>query len=462
MNDLTTGSEARAIVLFSLPMLIGNVFQQFYNMVDSIVVGNFVGKAALAAVGACFPVLFLMVALIMGVTMGTTVLVAQYFGARDFRSVRAAVNTAYLVLIVSGALMTAAGILVAPRIVQALEVPADAAPMTLTYLRILFSGMLATFGYNAVSAILRGLGDSRTPLYILIFSTLLNVVLDLVLVLGFHAGVAGVALATVVSQGVSFAGALLLLDRRDSYVRMSIRELRLDRDMLARTIRIGLPTGIQQTLVASGHMVIMRIVNSFGTDVTAGFTAAMRLDSFAMMPAMNLSQALSTFTGQNMGAGRTDRVSRGFRAGLLIGLTIAALAGLVMILFGGGLVSIFNRDPAVVSVGERYLLVAGTFYMVFTTMFVTNGVIRGAGDAMVPLFTTLLALWVVRVPCATWFSSFMGPDGVWWAMPVGWTVGCAATVLYYASGRWKRIRLTGRRAAPGELAAQTAPGGDGQ
>lgn len=455
VKDLTTGGEARAIVLFSLPMLIGNVFQQFYNMVDSIVVGNFVGKAALAAVGACFPVMFLMVALIMGVTMGTTVLVAQFFGAKDYSGVRAAVNTSYLILLVSGVVLSVAGVLSAPLVVRMLGVPPDAAPLTRTYLTILFSGMLATFGYNAVSAILRGMGDSKTPLYILIVSTLMNAGLDLLFVIVFRMGVAGVALATVIAQAVSFAGAMLVLDSRNRFVRFSLRELKFDRSMFMRTMKIGLPTGIQQTVVASGHMVIMRIVNSFGTDVTAGFTAAMRLDSFAMMPAMNLSQALSAFTGQNMGAGEIGRVARGFRAGLLIGLAISTVVGLAVILLGRDLVSIFNRDPAVVSVGERYLLVAGTFYTIFTIMFVTNGVIRGAGEAMVPLFTTLLALWIVRVPCAIWFSSFMGPDGVWWAMPAGWTVGCTATVLYYASGRWKRSRLAGPPRAEASAGLET-------
>jgi putative MATE family efflux protein len=299
------------------------------------------------------------------------------------------------------------------------------------------------FGYNSVSAILRGLGDSKTPLYVLIFCTLLNIVLDLLFVLVLHMGTAGVAWATVLSQGVSFAVALVHLDSRNPYLRLKPSEVRADREILRHTVRLGLPTGIQQALVASGHLVLMRLVNRFGTDATAGFTAASRLDSFAMMPAMNLSQAVSAFTGQNIGAGRTDRVRRGFRVGLLGGLAISALVGLVVILAGRSLVMLFNQDPAVVSAGERYLLVVGMFYMLFSTMFVANGVLRGAGDAVVPLLTTILALWIVRIPCAVWFSGSMGLDGIWWAIPAGWTVGCTATMLYYASGRWSRKALTG-------------------
>jgi putative MATE family efflux protein len=447
MKDLTRGGEARALVFFSVPMLLGNVFQQFYNMVDSIVVGNFVGKTALAAVGASFPVIFLMVALIMGLTMGATVLVAQFFGARQFDRIRATVDTTYIALFWSGIVVSVLGVLGTPWILGVLDIPADAAVEAATYLRILFAGMLGMFGYNAVSAILRGLGDSKTPLYILIFSSLTNVVLDLLFVIAFGWGVAGVAWATVISQGLSFVGALLVLDSRNRYVRLSIRDLRFDPEIFRISMKIGLPTGLQQTAVASGHMVLMRIVNGFGTDVTAGFTAAGRLDSFAMMPAMNLSQAMSTFTGQNIGAGRTDRVRRGLRAGLALSLAASLFTGLAVILFGRELVSIFSRDPGVVSVGERYLLIAGPFYLLFSIMFLVNGVLRGAGDAVIPLFTTLLALWVVRVPCAIWFSSFMGPDGVWWAMPAGWTVGCIASMLYYSSGRWKSRALV-KPAAP--------------
>ncbi len=443
MKDLTRGGEARTLLFFAFPMLLGNVFQQMYNMVDSIVVGNFVGKTALAAVGASFPIVFLMVSLIMGLTMGTTVLVAQFYGAGDHARVRASVNTAYITLFWAGSFVSIAGVVTAPWILELLDIPADAADQAQTYLRVLFGGMLAMFGFNAVSAILRGLGDSKTPLYILILATLVNTGLDLLFVVVLGMGVAGVAWATVIAQGLSFVGALLVLGRRDHFVRLSLRELSFDREIFRQTVRIGIPTGMQQTLVATGHMVLMRIVNGFGTDVTAGFTAANRLDSFAMMPAMNLSQAVSAFTGQNIGAGLVDRVRRGLRAGLLASFAISALTGAVVIIFGRNLVQLFSPDPMVVSIGERYLIVVGVFYTLFSIMFLVNGVLRGAGDAMVPFFTTLLALWVVRVPCAVWFSSFMGPDGIWWAIPAGWSVGAAATILYYASGRWKGRSITG-------------------
>jgi putative MATE family efflux protein len=442
MRDLTRGSEAVQIIMFTLPMLIGNVFQQLYNTVDSLVVGNLVGKTALAAVGASFPILFLMVSLIIGITMGTTVVVAQNFGARNFAGVRAAVDTAYIFLFWAGIALTAAGLLCSRWLIGLLDVPPEATEQAVVYLRILFAGMLASVGYNAVSAELRGLGDSKTPLYLLVFSTLLNTLLDLLFVGAFSWGVAGAAWATVISQTISFGGAVMILNGRNEFVRLSIRELRFDRESFGRSMRIGLPTGLQQTLVASGMMVLTRIVSGFGTSVLAGFTVASRLDSFAMMPAMSISQALSAFTGQNIGAGKIERVRRGFRAGLLIGLCISGATSVVVITLGHPLVSMFNPDPEVVSTGEQYLLIVGIFYMVFSTMFVVNGVLRGAGEALVPLLNTILALWVVRVPCAIWFSSMAGPAGIWWSMPAGWTAGCAAALLYYASGRWKRNGLT--------------------
>lgn len=422
-------------------MLLGNVFQQFYNMVDSVVVGNLVGKTALAAVGAAFPILMLMVSLMIGLTMGATVLVAQQFGAGEHDRIRTTVNTTYIAIFWSGAILSVVGVLATPAILRAMHIPGDVYPEAATYLRILFAGMLGPFGYNTVSAVLRGLGDSRTPLYALIFSTVLNIVLDLVFVAVFHWGVAGVAWATVIAQTASFFAALSYLDKRNAYVRFSFKGLTFDRETFGLSMKIGLPSGLQQSLVAFGHMLLMRIVNGFGTDAVAGFSAASRLDSFAMMPAMSLSQAVTTFTGQNIGAGKVDRVRNGLRAGLHICLAIAFVTGLAVILFSGDLIAIFNRDPGVVSVGERYLLVIGMSYSLFGILFLMNGVFRGAGEAMIPMYSTILALWLVRVPCAWWFSSFMGVDGIWWSVPAGWTVGCIFTGLYYTSGRWKRKSL---------------------
>lgn len=449
MKDLTHGNETKVIVSFALPMLIGNVFQQFYTMVDSMIVGNFVGTHALAAVGTAFPIIFLMVSLIMGLTMGTTVLVAQYFGAKDFAKVRASVDSGYIILFWASLLMSVVGVLSTDFILRALRVPAEVLPEASTYLRIIFSGLLAMFGYNAISAILRGLGDSRTPLYLLIVASLVNVGLDLLFVLVFKWGVAGVAWATVISQGLSFVGGMVYLQRRNEHVRLQLKTLRFDAEIFKQSLRIGLPTGIQQTLVSLGMMALTRIVNGFGTTAIAAYAAASRLDSFASMPAMNLSQALSTFTGQNMGAGRTERVKRGHLSAIAMGAIISVLVGGAAMLWGRQLMLLFTQDGPVVALGARYLFIVGSSYILFSTMFINNGVMRGAGDAFIPMINTLLALWLIRIPAALILSGplGLGTDGLWLSVPAGWIMGVIFSTWYYAGGRWKRKAVVKQAAA---------------
>ena len=416
-------------------------------MVDSIIVGNFVGTQALAAVGIAFPVIFLMIALIMGLTMGTMVLVAQYFGAKDKTMVRAAVDTGYIILFWAGLAMTIIGVLSTDTILKLLNVPADVFQEASTYLRIIFSGLLAMFGYNATAAILRGLGDSKTPLYLLIVASVINVGLDFLFVLGFGWGVEGAAWATVLSQGISFIGGIVYLNRKNDYVRLDVRHLVFDKEVFKQSLRIGLPTGIQQTMVSLGMMALMRIVNGFGTATVAAYAAASRLDSFAMMPAMNLGQAISTFTGQNMGAGKTERVKRGHFSAVIVGTVISLAIGGAVIIFGKELMSMFTKDPQVIAIGARYLFIVGATYTLFSTMFINNGVMRGAGDAFIPMINTILALWVVRIPTALFFSGQlgMGSDGIWWSVPAGWTMGALFSTWYYLGGRWKRKAVVKQR-----------------
>ncbi len=450
MKDLTQGKESTLILMFALPMLIGNVFQQFYNMVDSWVVGQFVGTDALAAVGASFPLVFLMVALVMGLAMGSNVLIAQYYGAKNMAKVKAAIDTTYIVLFSSSIVLTIVGLLSAEFILRLLRVPESILPLSLEYLRIIYAGLILMFGYNGVSAILRGLGDSKTPLVMLMVSTVLNVVLDLIFVRVFRWGVPGVAWATVISQGVSFFGSVIYLNRTHELLRTDFRKLHFDKDIFLASLKIGLPAGIQQTLVSLGIMFMSAVVNGFGTTVIAGFVAAGRIDSFIAMPAMNISMALSTFTGQNMGAQKPDRVRNGYKAALQIGLAITVVLVLVLLLFGRALVAIFTTDQAVIEVGAQYLAVIGPFYFIFNIMFITNGLIRGAGEAIVPMISTLLAMWIIRIPSAVLFSGLWGVVGIWWAMPTGWVVGMFIAVGYYKSGRWTTKAVTSRGAAAGK------------
>ncbi len=438
MKDFTTGPEGRLIWDFTVPMLIGNVFQQSYNVIDSVIVGRAIGKSALAAVGASFPILFLMTALIIGVTMGFSIVISQYFGAKDMARVRRAIDTSYIFLFFASLAATVLGLAASGPILRFLLTPEEIMPQAVIFLRIMFAGILFLFGYNSISAVLRGLGDSKTPLYFLIISTLLNVMLVMLFVLVFKWGIAGSAWATVLAQSASFLMGVVYLNRTHPVLTFRLRGLEFDREIFRKSLAIGLPTGVQQVLVAVGMMALSRIVNGFGTDAIAAFTAAGRIDTFAVMPAMNLSAAISSFVGQNIGAGKLDRVKHGLRAALLISGAISLGTTLAIVIFKWHLIALFNSDPAVVAIGTRYLLIVGGFYIVFSSMFVLTGVLRGAGDALIPMFVTILALWGIRIPVSAWLSGRIGTDGIWWGIPIAWTAGLLLLAAYYRTGRWKR------------------------
>jgi putative MATE family efflux protein len=299
-----------------------------------------------------------------------------------------------------------------------------------------------------VSAILRGLGDSKNPLYFLIIATIVNVLLDLLFVMVFRWGVAGAAWATVIAQGVSLVVGVIYMQRSPyEYLHVHLKTIRFDREIFRGMVRIGLPTGIQQSLVSLGFIALVRIVNPFGTNVIAGYTAASRLDSFAAMPAMNLSMAISTFVGQNLGAQKPERVRKGYLSTLFVSGMISLVMTAVMIIFRRSLIGLFARDPAVVDIGAEYLLIVSPFYVVFSSMFVTGGVLRGAGDTLTQMVFTLVALWVVRIPASALLSSRLGSAGIWWGIPAGWIVGFSASFLYYLGGRWKKKVLIRRPAA---------------
>lgn len=438
MKDLTTGPEGRLLWNFTVPMLIGNVFQQFYNVIDSVIVGRAIGKSALAAVGASFPILFLLIALIIGVTMGFSILISQYYGAKDMAKVRRAIDTSYIFLFFASLAASVVGMSASEPILRLLKTPAEIMPQAVTFLRIMFAGILFLFGYNSISAVLRGLGDSKTPLYFLIVSTILNIILVMLFVLVFKWGIAGSAWATVLAQSASFIMGVVYLNRTHPVLNFRLKGLQFDREIFKKSLAIGLPTGVQQVMVATGMMALSRIVNGFGTDAIAAFTAAGRVDTFAVMPAMNLSAAISTFVGQNIGAGRMDRVKHGLKAALLISSAISLVTTLVVVVFGWHLISMFTSDPAVIAIGARYLLIVGGFYIIFSSMFVITGALRGAGDTFVPMLITILSLWAIRIPVSAGLSARLGTDGIWWGVPIAWIAGLLLSGTYYKTGRWKR------------------------
>jgi putative MATE family efflux protein len=448
MNKLTEGNEGKSIIGFAVPMLIGNVFQQMYMMVDSVIVGRGVGKEALAAVGASFPIIFFMVSLIIGVTIGASIMLSQFFGANNVENLKKTVQTTMIFLSITAVAVTVLGLIFSGPILKALRTPEAIIPLARQYLNVMFAGMVFLFGYNTISAILRGLGDSKNPLYFLIVATVVNIILDLLFVLVFRWGVAGAAWATVIAQGVSMVIGIIYMQRSPyDYLHIHPKRIRFDREIFASMLRIGLPTGIQQSLVSLGFIALTRIVNPFGTNVIAGYTAASRLDSFAAMPSMNLSMALSTFVGQNLGAQKPERVRKGYISTLWMSGAISLTMTAIMIIFRRSLIGLFANDPAVVNIGAQYLLVVSAFYVVFSSMFITGGVLRGAGDTITQMIFTLVALWVVRIPVSALLSSRLGSTGIWWGIPAGWTVGFTASFFYYLGGRWKKKVLVRRPAA---------------
>jgi putative MATE family efflux protein len=438
MKDLTIGKEGKLIFQFAAPMLLGNVFQQLFSVVDSIVVGNFVGKEALAAVGASFPVIFIMVSMIIGLVMGTTVVISQYFGAKNLAKVKRAIDTMYIYSAVFGIITTIVGIIIAEPLLRLLGLPEEIMPQAVQYLQIYLSGMVIFFGYNGTSAVLRGLGDSKTPLYFLVVATIANIILDLLFVAVFKWGVAGAAYATLISNGLAFGLAIYWLNKTHKIIRIAIRGLHFDREVFQHSIRIGLPTGIQQTLVAIGALALMGIVNKFGTNVIAGFSVASRLDSLALIPAMSFSQALTTFVGQNIGANKPERIRAGLIATLKMSGIVTIITSVFIIFSGHFLMSLFTKDTDVIRIGDQYLTIVSAFYLLFTLMFIYSGVMRGAGDTLFPMFFSLLSLWIIRIPMAWFLSLEIGEVGIWWAIPAGWFIGLGLSYFYYKSGRWKK------------------------
>ena len=419
-------------------MIIGNVFQQAYNLVDSIIVGRYLGKDALAAVGASFPLIFLLISLIIGVASGATIMIAQFYGAKEIEKVKLTNSTLMIFLLVASIIMTFIGVTWTEEVFRLIQLPKELLPQASSYLKVYLLGLVFFFGYNGIVAVLRGLGDSKTPLYFLIIATILNILLDLlfIVVLGF--GVEGTAYATIISQAIALFSAILYLQWKNNIIQFKWADFKFDKALYIQSIKIGLPAGLQATFVALGMTAVLGIVNGFGTDVVAAYSVAIRLDALATLPAMNFAAALSTFVGQNIGAHKMDRIVKGYRSTLIMSSSVSVFISIIFYFFGSHLMGIFTKDTHVIAIGTEYLIIVSSFYIIFSAMFSTNAVMRGAGDTMIPMFVTLIALWIVRVPASYFLSNIYGEIGIWWSLPLAWAVGLFFSFAYYKTGRWKR------------------------
>jgi putative MATE family efflux protein len=438
VRDLTEGKEGKMILNFALPMLLGNVFQQMYNVVDSIIIGRVLGKEALAAVGASFPLIFALISFVVGIAMGSTIIIAQYFGAKKMDMVRKTIDTLYIFMFFASIVLMFVGIFSSKYIFRLISLPEEVIPLAVNYFSIYSLGFLFFFGFQGTSAILRGLGDSRTPVYFLVASTIVNIALDLLFVMGFGWGVRGVAAATIIAQAGAFFTIVIYINKYHSFLNFSPLKMKFDRAIFRKSLKIGLPSGVQNTVVSIGFLALYSIVNMFGTPTVAAYSIAMRIDSFAVLPAMNFSAAITTFTGQNIGANKMMRLSRGLKSTLrmmtLVSLSITTLA----VIFATPIINLFTTDQEVIHIGKDYLYIVSPFYVVFAAMFIFMGLFRWAGDTITSMFVTIITLWIIRIPASYFLSLKLGAIGIWWGIPIAWVIGLIISFSYYKTGRWRR------------------------
>ncbi len=436
---MTEGRPGRHIIKFSLPLLAGNVLQQMYNLVDSLVVGNFVGKEALAAVGSTFIIGFLVISLFSGLSLGFTIVISQFFGAKNRAGLRSAVDTAYVAALLGAIPVSLIGLVSVRPLLELLNTPAGATmEMSATYLTIVFAGIIGTFGYNLNAGILQGLGDSVSSLVFLAVATVLNVVLDLVFVVAFGWGVAGVAWATIISQAVSFLLGAAWIVFRLKLTDLVPTRLKFDPRVLVEAARIGFPTGIQFMLFSIGTMVIQRLINGYGPAFMAGWSISGRIDSLAFMPIASFASAVTTFTGQNVGAGKLDRVRRGFRATHGLSALVCLVVSALVIVFARELMALFTPDEEVIAVGTGVLYRLMPTYILLSVLFITNSVLRGAGEALWPFIASVVSFLFLRMPLAYLFDRLFGKGEIVWSFGAGWLVGCVVALARYKSPSWRR------------------------
>ncbi len=439
MTDMTVGKPLSLVFRFSLPLLAGNLLQQMYNMVDSIVVGKFVGKEALAAVGNSYIINFLLTSLFMGIGLGATILISQFFGAKQNSRVKETVDTMYIALLVSGAAVTVIGLLIAEPLLRLMNTPEGLTlDWSIQYLRILFLGTIFSFGYNINAGILQGLGDSKLPLLFLSVATVLNIILDILFVAGFGWGVFGVALATIIAQAFSFMFGIFFINKRVDAIKISFRHLRFNQSILFQSVRIGLPAGLQNMLFSVGTMTLQRLVNSYGPAFMAGYSSVGKIDTFAFMPLTSFATAVTTFVGQNVGAGKMDRVKNGVRSTMFLAGVVCIVISILVITFSRYLIMAFSNDEEVIRTGVEFLHRLMPPYILLAVLFVINSALRGAGTSFIPLLSTAVSLLIFRVPLAYFLNNHYGKYEMFWCYGIGWAAGVLIAAGYYLSGRWKR------------------------
>ncbi|MBE9488611.1 MAG: MATE family efflux transporter [Bacteroidetes bacterium] len=430
-NNLTRGDIKQQMLIFALPMIVTSICQQIYQLTDTIIVGNFIGDNALAAVGACAPFVFLFIALSRGVSMGVSVIVGQSFGSKLFHEINRASNTLYVFIFFFSIFLTTLGILFSDNIMEVLNLPLGLKSIAIEYFNIYLLGLIFLFLSNSVMGLLISVGDSFTPMIFISLSVLVNIFLDIVMVLGLDLGVKGVAWATVITQALVVFSIFTYIHKKKSIIRLS-KKIVFDKALFLKSLKIGIPSGIQQVIVGLGMVAIMAVINKFGVDVIAGYVAASRIEGFVMVVPMGLSSALTAFVAQNYGAKQYDRVKKGVNEMLKISFVTCLIILILLSIFGTSFMKLFSSNPNIINIGNQYLFIIGLSFVLFAFMFIFMGAMRGLGNAIVPMFISLFTFCLIRLPLAFILSStYLHELGIWLASPVSWLLG-----VLFAGGYW--------------------------
>ena len=443
-SDLTQGKVWKIIPAFVFPLLIGNILQHTYNLADSVIVGHFLGKEALAAVSASFFIYYFIISLVIGVGSGITVVISQYYGAKQYDKVQQAFSSIFIFTFLIGLLLSVIGVIFAEPFFRLTKTPEDVIPEAVRYFRVYIAGTFIFITFNSLLSVFRGMGDSRRPMYFVIVTALLNIVLDVLFIIVFKWDIEGVAFATIIAQAVGVVASLNYLKKHHSVLSLKRKDMTFDLSLFFKGMKIGLPTSVQQCSLSIGLLTLLGIVNVFGTDTLTAYGAAGRVDSLITQAILTLSSAMSAFCGQNIGAGSFARVHQGVRFAMVINVSFSLLIFTLICFFGREMMMIFTPDEAVISIGYDYLLIVGAVFILHGATNVMNGAMRGAGDTLFAMITGIVTLWLIRIPLAYYLSERMGHNGIWWAISISITLGFVATLIYYMSGRWKRGKIIDR------------------
>ena len=444
--NMITDQPGKSLFFFALPMILGNLFQQFYTTVDSIIVGQFVGEEALAAVGASYSLTTVFIMVAIGGGIGASVITSQYLGAGYYSKMKTSVYTALISFLGLSIILSVIGLFFNRAILTGLNTPENILSDSVLYLEIYFLGLPFLFMYNILSSVFNALGNSKTPLYLLIFSSILNIVMDLIMVRVFYLGVAGVAVATVLAQGLSAMisfGLLLRMLRGFSKEQEGEKPRLYNISMLGNMIKVAIPSMLQQSIVSVGMLLVQSVVNGFGSSVLAGYTAGMRIESICIVPMIATGNAVSTFTAQNLGADKPERVKKGYLAGMKIIAAFAVIICLLLTFFHENIVNAFLESGSgqdAFNTGNAYLSFIAFFYVFIGLKAITDGVLRGAGDVVVFTLANLVNLGI-RVAFSFGFAGIIGVQAVWMAVPIGWTANFGISLIRYLSGKWSRKKL---------------------